>query len=43
VIQLVTALFDGLTLAGLTGPDGTKLEADVKLLEALFLPYSDAE
>jgi AcrR family transcriptional regulator len=39
VIQLVTALFDGLTLAWMADPDGTKPDAVFKLLEALFMPF----
>ena len=39
VIQLVTALFDGLTLAWLADPDGTKPDAVFALLEALFMPF----
>jgi AcrR family transcriptional regulator len=42
VIQLVTALFDGLALAWMADPDGTKPDAVFKLLEALFLPFSGA-
>ena len=42
VIQLVTALFDGLTLAWLADPDGTKPDAVFKLLEALFMPFYPA-
>ena len=42
VIQLVTALFDGLTLSWLADPDGTKPDAVFELLEALFLPSSEA-
>jgi AcrR family transcriptional regulator len=42
VVQLVTALFDGLTLAWLADPDGTKPDAVFRLLEALFLPFSPA-
>jgi AcrR family transcriptional regulator len=42
VIQLVTALFDGLTLAWMADPDGTKPEAVFKLLEALFVPFHPA-
>jgi AcrR family transcriptional regulator len=41
VIQLVTALFDGLTLAWLADPEGTKPDAVFKLLETLFLPFSE--
>jgi AcrR family transcriptional regulator len=43
VIQLVTALFDGLTLSWLADPDGTKPDAVFKLVEALFLPFADAQ
>jgi AcrR family transcriptional regulator len=39
VIQLVTALFDGLTLAWLADPDGTKPDAVFALLEAVFAPF----
>ena len=39
VVQLVTALFDGLTLAWMADPDGTTPDAVFKLLEALFLPF----
>ncbi len=39
VVQLVTALFDGLTLAWLADPDGTNPDAVFGLLEALFLPF----
>jgi AcrR family transcriptional regulator len=42
VIQLVTALFDGLTLAWMADPDGTKPDAVFKLLEALFVPFHPA-
>jgi AcrR family transcriptional regulator len=42
VIQLVTALFDGLTLAWMADPDGTKPDAVFKLLEALFVPFRPA-
>lgn len=42
VIQLVTALFDGLTLAWLADPEGTKPDAVLTLLEALFAPFSPA-
>jgi AcrR family transcriptional regulator len=42
VIQLVTALFDGLTLAWIADPDGTKPDAVFKLLEALFVPFHPA-
>src|ERR1700677_3865098 len=42
VIQLVTALFDGLTLAWIADPDGTKPDAVFKLLEALFVPFRPA-
>ena len=42
VVQLVTALFDGLTLAWLADPDGTKPDAVFRLLEALFAPFSPA-
>jgi AcrR family transcriptional regulator len=39
VIQLVTALFDGLTLAWLADPAGTNPDAVFELLQALFLPF----
>jgi AcrR family transcriptional regulator len=42
VVQLVTALFDGLTLAWLADPDGTNPDAVFRLLEALFAPFSPA-
>jgi AcrR family transcriptional regulator len=42
VIQLVTALFDGLTLAWMADPDGTKPDAVFELLEALFVPFHPA-
>jgi AcrR family transcriptional regulator len=39
VIQLVTALFDGVTLAWMADPEGTNPDAVFRLLEALFLPF----
>jgi AcrR family transcriptional regulator len=42
VIQLVTALFDGLTLAWIADPDGTNPDAVFSLLEALFVPFHPA-
>ena len=42
VIQLVTAFFDGLTLAWMADPDGTKPDAVFELLEALFVPFHPA-
>ena len=42
VIQLVTALFDGLTLAWMADPDGTKPDAVFERLEALFVPFYPA-
>ena len=41
VVQLVTALFDGLTLAWLADPEGTKPDQVFELLEALWRPFSD--
>jgi AcrR family transcriptional regulator len=42
VVQLVTALFDGLTLAWLADPEGTRPDEVFQLLEALLLPFSGA-
>jgi hypothetical protein len=42
VIQLVTALFDGLTLAWMADPDGAKPDAVFERLEALFVPFYPA-
>jgi AcrR family transcriptional regulator len=42
VIQLVTALFDGLTLSWMADPDGTEPDAVFRLLEALFAPFHPA-
>ena len=39
VIQLVTALFDGLTLAWLADAEGTDPDAVFTLLDALFAPF----
>jgi AcrR family transcriptional regulator len=42
VIQLVTALFDGLILAWMADPEGTRPDAVFTLLEALFVPFHPA-
>jgi AcrR family transcriptional regulator len=43
VVQLVTALFDGLTLAWLADPEGTNPDEVFRLLETLFRPFDTTQ